>query len=143
MKNIKKKRILSEEHKIQIGKSNKEKRKGKTWEEIFGFEWTQKRKKALCLENKNRIGVMNGTWSGDNPTYGALHQWIRKKLGRSMKCEKCGKIETSYKKMHWANRSGKYLRDLNDWIRLCVSCHKIFDNNFYGRHKKKLKNTKI
>lgn len=29
--------------------------------------------------------------------------------------------------MHWANISGKYLRDITDWVRLCVSCHKYFD----------------
>lgn len=26
-----------------------------------------------------------------------------------------------------ANKSGQYLRNLNDWFRLCVSCHKIYD----------------
>ena len=28
---------------------------------------------------------------------------------------------------HWANVSGKYLRDISDWIQLCVKCHKQFD----------------
>jgi hypothetical protein len=30
-------------------------------------------------------------------------------------------------KIHWSNKSGKYLRDISDWRRLCVKCHKFFD----------------
>jgi len=31
------------------------------------------------------------------------------------------------KKIHWANKSGEYLRDKDDWIRLCCKCHKKYD----------------
>lgn len=44
-----------------------------------------------------------------------------------MECEKCGIIGTG-KDMNWANISGKYTREREDWIRLCPSCHRIFDN---------------
>ena len=27
----------------------------------------------------------------------------------------------------WANRSGRYLRELTDWVRLCAKCHKAYD----------------
>ena len=32
------------------------------------------------------------------------------------------------KRYHWANISGEYKRDLTDYKRLCVSCHRYFDS---------------
>ncbi len=31
------------------------------------------------------------------------------------------------KMIHWANISHKYKRDLDDWIEMCVPCHKAYD----------------
>ena len=42
-------------------------------------------------------------------------------------CEKCGKDGLLGKKIHWANISGEYKRDLFDYMRLCVPCHKRYD----------------
>jgi len=72
-------------------------------------------------------GKKNVSWKGDSVGYGALHQWVYKHLGKPTKCEDC-RIDglTSYQ-IHWANISGKYKRDLNDWKRLCVDCHLKFD----------------
>lgn len=66
-------------------------------------------------------------WKGDDVGYGALHDWVYKELGSPMVCEKCGKTKTSNRNIHWANKSGEYKRDKDDWIRLCVSCHKKMD----------------
>lgn len=30
-------------------------------------------------------------------------------------------------KFEWANKSGDYKRDLSDWLRLCISCHRKYD----------------
>jgi len=70
--------------------------------------------------NKNR-------WKGDKVGYRALHQWIVKKLGKPTKCERCKKSGLIGRKIHWANKSHKYKRDLSNWLRLCVKCHKEFD----------------
>jgi len=64
-------------------------------------------------------------WKGDNVGNGALHDWVERHLGKPNKCEHC-KTETS-KKYDWANKSQKYKRDLNDWIRLCRKCHAKYD----------------
>ncbi|MFZ5845290.1 MAG: hypothetical protein ACOY0S_02370 [Patescibacteria group bacterium] len=54
-----------------------------------------------------------------------LHNWVKKNLGRPTHCEICkSKDKKTY---HWANKSGNYKYDLNDWLRLCVSCHKKYD----------------
>lgn len=65
-------------------------------------------------------------WKGDKASYYAVHAWVARHRGRPQKCEHCGTTEK--KKYQWANKSHEYKRDLNDWIRLCVPCHKKYDN---------------
>ncbi len=67
----------------------------------------------------------NHKWKGDKVGYRGLHGWVSRRLGKPNKCEHCGDI--SKRKYEWANKSHKYLRDINDWIRLCVPCHKKYD----------------
>ena len=64
-------------------------------------------------------------WKGDNVSYSALHHWINKKLGHPFVCEHCGKSEG---RLEWANIDHTYRRVLEDWIRLCKSCHRKYDN---------------
>lgn len=70
-------------------------------------------------------------WKGDNVGYNALHSWIQKKLGKPSKCDKCKTIKA--KRFEWANISGKYMRDLNDWKRLCAKCHANEHKNWEAR----------
>ena len=64
-------------------------------------------------------------WKADNVSYSALHMWVVRNRGRPQHCEHCG---TTEKKMyHWANIDHCYRRNLNDYIRLCCSCHKRHD----------------
>lgn len=67
-------------------------------------------------------------WKGNNVGYVALHTWVKRKLGKPTVCAMCGIEEFNPYKIHWANISGEYKRDLNDWIRLCASCHHKIDN---------------
>jgi len=69
----------------------------------------------------------NGMWKGDKVGYDALHDWVKRRLGRPTKCEHCGTDGLTGKQIHWANKSGEYLRDLSDWLRLCKHCHDIYD----------------
>lgn len=55
--------------------------------------------------------------------YRALHRYIERKYGKPVICEECGATE----KLNWANISGEYKRDRDDWKQLCSSCHKIHD----------------
>ena len=70
------------------------------------------------------------------PGYESVHDWMRKNFGKPYFCEGCG-IEEAYR-FEWANISGKYLRDKCDWIRLCASCHDLFERNPIKRKKIKL-----
>lgn len=69
----------------------------------------------------------NSNWKDDDVGYSGLHKWIRRKYGQPSTCEHCYEGQLFGQKIHWANKSGKYLRDRNDWLRLCSLCHKKYD----------------
>lgn len=79
----------------------------------------------------NKPPAMNGeknvNWKGDKVGYSALHKWVRRMLGTPKRCEKCGDRSLRHRQYHWANVSGKYIRIVADWMRLCAKCHKKFD----------------
>lgn len=57
--------------------------------------------------------------------YRAIHLWVERRLGKPRLCDNCK--DTDAKKYEWSNISGRYLRDLTDWRRLCVPCHRKID----------------
>lgn len=63
----------------------------------------------------------------DRLTYKYLHVVIRKKLGHPDTCELCGFKSDNHNMIQWANKTGKYLRDPEDWLALCVKCHRKYD----------------
>lgn len=73
------------------------------------------------LQGKNHY-----KWKGDDVTYSGLHHWVKKELGSPQYCEHCGESE---RYLHWANKSQQYKRDVDDWISLCVPCHKEYDKD--------------
>lgn len=87
----------------------------------FGKPSWNKNKKCPQIQNEN-----NGCWKGESASYTAKHIWMVVHFGKANKCENknCKKLS---KKYHWANLSGKYKRNRNDWKMLCVSCHSLFD----------------
>jgi hypothetical protein len=78
--------------------------------------------------SKSSRGEKHWNWKGDKVGYIGIHLWMIKTFGRPSTCEFCNKrFKNGSRKLHWANKSGKYKRDRLDWHRLCVSCHKLFD----------------
>jgi hypothetical protein len=67
--------------------------------------------------------------------YSGIHMWIRRYLS-AKECSSCG----AKGKLHRANISGKYLRDVRDWKVLCVPCHSEFDgqNKISNSENKKI-----
>lgn len=66
-------------------------------------------------------------WKGDFISYSVLHRWVQKHLGVASICSNC--LTTSkITRIEWANISGNYLRQLDDWLPMCRSCHMIFDD---------------
>ena len=108
-------RKLSEKHKIAISKAHKGKLP-KNFYEIQKLGWEA---------NRKRKGRDIWNWKGDKVGYGALHDWVIRKLGQPQECWKCYILTA--KRYEWSNISGKYLRNIDDFIRLCHSCHAKFD----------------
>lgn len=78
-----------------------------------------------CGKMGKRKGKLNNKWLGDQVSYRGIHLYITQNFGKPEFCEHC---KTSERRMyHWANISGEHKRDRNDWLRLCVPCHKKFD----------------
>ena len=73
-------------------------------------------------------------FQGEEASYNAKHRWLQRNVKKPELCGHCGEKKI----LQWANISKKYLRDLSDWIALCVKCHHIFDNNFPPIQKKKI-----
>lgn len=84
---------------------------------------------------KGRKGEMGNHWKGDSVKYEGLHAWILRNFGKASKCENKNckyprivndgrEILTYPKRFEWANISGKYKRDINDFFQLCPSCRR-------------------
>lgn len=63
-------------------------------------------------------------WKGEKAKYAAVHMWVRRVKGKPSKCKHCGASE---RKLHWANIDHKYKRNPDDFIPLCVPCHRRYD----------------
>ncbi len=68
-------------------------------------------------------------WKGEKVGYRQLHAWVTKHKGRPTSCEFCSRKNLHGRAIHWANIDGKYQRDLDDYIRLCVRCHSCHDRS--------------
>lgn len=79
-------------------------------------------------------GILNNKWKGDQVGYFALHTWVQRTLGKAITCEWCNNTKG---RIEWANKSHKYIRDINDWISLCKKCHVLHDKNHWGLATKK------
>lgn len=73
-------------------------------------------------------------WYGTKKKYKKLHETIGRKFGKPNTCEFCKKNNLKKHKIHWANKTGKYLQKRQDWLRLCALCHKQYDKNIAYVH---------
>ena len=90
--------------------------------------WNKGLKMPLISErNKLRVEDRAFNWKGNEVGYRSLHYWVVNHLGQPDACEFCEESGFSGHRIHWANKSQEYKRDLEDWIRLCAKCHKAYD----------------
>jgi hypothetical protein len=80
---------------------------------------------SKITRNGFKEGKKHINWKGSKVSYSALHTWIIRHKGYPQKCEICGTTEP--RKYEWANKDHKYQRNLDDFIRLCASCHRKYD----------------
>ena len=63
-------------------------------------------------------------WHGNEIAYSPLHDWVRRHKVKTGTCRGCGRKAVT----QWANISGVYLRDLDDFTELCNPCHRELDS---------------
>ena len=57
--------------------------------------------------------------------YYNVHSWLVRTYGNAQYCQ----MDKAHKakRFEWANVSGDYLKDINDYMQLCPSCHRKMD----------------
>ena len=108
------------------GKSGVYKRTKPVWNK--GLKGVQEH----SIETRKKISdsmseTKNYAWLGDKVGYFGLHVWVTKWKGSPKHCEMCGNDKLRSRQYHWANIDHKYNRVLDDFIRMCVKCHKRYD----------------
>lgn len=79
---------------------------------------------ARTAAKRNQQGAENSSWKGEEATYAAFHKRVEVSRGKPAKCSSCDTTEAEH--FEWANLTGHY-HDVNDYIRLCIPCHRRFD----------------
>src|SRR5262245_23567615 len=68
-------------------------------------------------ENRRRARKLKGpdhpNWKGDDVGYFALHVWVNRHKNKTGRCSNCG--DRPVTRTDWANVSGQYLRELDDY----------------------------
>lgn len=101
--------------------------KVRRWLDRAGIETRTYAESAKITRNGFKDGEKHWNWVGDKVSYSSLHAWVRKHKGTPQSCEFCK--TTGHRKYEWANKDHKYKRNLDDWIRLCTSCHRKYDKS--------------
>jgi hypothetical protein len=104
----KRKYVFTDEHRRNLAESQK------------GKEASSETRAKLSAQRKNE---KHPNWKGDEVSYAGLHQWLYRNKMKSGKCERCGAEGYT----EFANVSGDYLRDVNDFMEVCRSCHWRYD----------------
>jgi len=81
------------------------------------------------------LGTLNGQWKGDDVGYFSLHEWIKKRLPKPERCQRCNTISP----YDLANISGEYNREIGDWWWICRSCHMVTDGRMEKLHSQNIK----
>lgn len=122
----------SKETKEKIGAKNKEKMK-KLWQDPEYKKRQIEAHKGYVMPEEQKQKIRANTpqeeasphWKGDDVGYIGLHNWVRKWKGKADHCEMCGNDEP--RMYHWANIDNEYRRVLEDYISMCVPCHRKHD----------------
>ena len=72
-------------------------------------------------------------------SYLALHHWSTRNIVLGKECKICGRQNC---KLEQANIDHSYKRNPDDWVTLCVSCHRTHDFLNNDSYKKWLKSRK-
>lgn len=78
-----------------------------------------------------KTDTRNSKWKGTDNEYNQIHRWIVKQKGLPDICENCKVSGFKGKNIQWASKEHKYLKEINEWLRLCSKCHFKYDKNSF------------
>jgi len=78
--------------------------------------------KSIINSGSFKAGEQHRNWK-EKIGYSGVHGWLRRNFGKADHCMN-GCLAKAY---DWANISGEYRRDINDFESLCRRCHMIKD----------------
>jgi len=92
---------------------------------------------------RGRNGITANAWKGDRAGYHAIHIWLSKHYEKGVSCDQCKTTDAS--RLEWANISGEYKREREDYFVLCPSCHRLYDQKDQCRkgHPYKIETTHV
>lgn len=106
-----------------------------------GNKWNLGKKLSVSTRLKMSLaqnGEKHSQWKRHSISYHGLHQWLIRVYGKASRCENvdCVYPRKGAKKMllkpcgfEWSLRKKcKYVRDRNNFIQLCVACHRKYDS---------------
>lgn len=93
-----------------------------------GDKHSPESKAKVSLSLSGKVGINARRWKGDKAGYVAVHMWVSKYWGKATHCENEVCVFESPKRFEWANISKRYQRIREDWLMLCPSCHRRYDN---------------
>lgn len=85
---------------------------------------------SLSGRRSSRRDANHPDWKGEAARYDTIHAWLRKRKQKTGICNDCGRrVGTNGRGVgtDWANISGEYRRDPDDYRELCRRCHIAFD----------------
>lgn len=77
---------------------------------------------VIC--KKHRTGK---NYAGRQASYGAIHQWLKKRFGSPSRCVHCGSKGGATRYEYALLAGMKYERKRENFIELCAACHKSYD----------------
>jgi len=95
-----------------------------TWQTGTPRDERTKEKISRTMKSGMMADQNHPQWQGDQVSYNGLHKWVSRHKERTGRCTFCN----SKGRTEFANRSGLYLRDLDDYVELCRRCHTWFDS---------------
>lgn len=89
-------------------------------------DWTDRKHTADTRKKmmEDRGGDIDRTKGNYRIGYVNVHKWLRKRRQATGVCEHCDEVTNT----HMANKTGKYLYDIDDWLELCPKCHRKYDD---------------
>jgi len=147
--------IVSDETREKMSNSAKKKLENPENHPFYGRKHSDESKKKMSDTRKElyktgkitvwnkdlegfRSGEENNMWKGDEASYSAIHKWVGIYKPKSKVCEVC---DEKANRLELANLSGFYYRDIHDYMWMCVSCHRRFDDTMPTKFKTPRKET--